>query len=68
MLHTTVDNSELLSTSSAARELGVAEGTIRLMERRGELPCVRLASGMRLFDRRAVDAVRAARARRSVAV
>lgn len=47
-----------LTTSGAARELGVAEGTVRLMERRGELPAVRLSSGMRIFRREDVERAR----------
>jgi len=55
------ESSDNLTTSSAARELGVAEGTVRLMERRGVLPAVRLSSGMRIFRRVDVERVAAQR-------
>jgi excisionase family DNA binding protein len=53
-----VNPDEQLTTSGVARELGVAEGTVRLMARRGELPAVRLSSGMRIFRRADVDRLR----------
>ena len=54
-----------LTTSLVARALGVAEGTVRLMERRGELPAVRLPNGTRLFAPEDVERLRQARARGS---
>lgn len=53
---------ELLSVSDAARILGVTPTTVRLMERTGQLPALRTAGGMRLFQR--VDVERLATARR----
>jgi hypothetical protein len=46
---------DLVTTATAARLIGVAEGTVRLMERRGELPAQRTASGIRLFSRAACE-------------
>lgn len=51
--------SDHITTSVVARILGKAEGTVRLMADRGELPSVRTSTGTRLFDRGAVE--RAAR-------
>ena len=51
-----------LTTLGAARALGVCEGTVRALVRRGELPAIRLSSGMRIYRRLDVDRVRAARA------
>ena len=50
-----------LTTSKVARALDVSEGTVRLMERRGELPAIRLTNGMRLFAREDVERLRQAR-------
>lgn len=47
----------LLTTSAAARLIGVAEGTIRQMERRGDLAAVRTETGTRLFERAEVERV-----------
>lgn len=55
---------DLLTTSVAARQLGVAEGTVRLMAQRGELPALRLSSGMRVFRREDLERVRNERANR----
>lgn len=55
---------ENLTTAAAARALGLAEGTVRLLERRGELPAMRLSSGMRVFKAADVERVRLARAAR----
>jgi excisionase family DNA binding protein len=52
---------EHLTTSSAARILRVAEGTVRLMEKRGELPAIRLSNGMRVFLREDVERLRCIR-------
>lgn len=50
-----------LTTGSVARALGRSEGTVRNMVRRGELPAVRLASGLHIFRRVDVDRACAAR-------
>jgi len=57
-----------LITSEVARELGCTPATVRLMERRGELPAIRTASGVRLFRRVDVERVRAARQQEHVGV
>lgn len=54
-------DADFLTTSSVARELELAEGTIRLAARRGDLPSVRLASGTRLFTRADVEEFRKSR-------
>lgn len=46
---------ELLTTSTVARKLGLAENTIRSLERRGILSATRDSANRRLFDRAAVD-------------
>jgi DNA-binding transcriptional MerR regulator len=61
-----MDEATHLTTSSVARVLGVAECTVRLMERRGELPCTRTASGVRLFDRAVIERIAAERLARRV--
>jgi excisionase family DNA binding protein len=61
MLQATTITDDLITVSTTARELGVAEGTVRLMADRGVLPCTKLASGLRLFRRDDVERVRAAR-------
>jgi DNA-binding transcriptional MerR regulator len=54
---------DVVSTSAVARELQVAENTIRSWERRGLLvPFTRLATGMRLYLRSDVERVRELRA------
>ncbi len=55
----------LLPVSMVARALGTSEGTVRRLARAGTLTCVRLPSGMRLFD--PADVRRVAQERRSVA-
>jgi len=45
----------LIQTTEAARILGVSGESIRAMERRGALPAVKIARGVRLFDRRVVE-------------
>jgi DNA-binding transcriptional MerR regulator len=47
----------LVTTSTAAQIAGRAESTIRLWADRGDLPSVRLPSGIRLYDRRDVERV-----------
>ena len=41
--------------ADAARLLDVTPSTVRLMEKRGELPAERTESGVRLFDRADVE-------------
>jgi DNA-binding transcriptional MerR regulator len=41
---------DLITTSGAARILGLSEAAVRLLEARGELRAERTASGIRLFD------------------
>ena len=50
---------DFLTVSFAARLLKRSEGAIREMARRGKLPCVRLSSGARVFERRTVERVAA---------
>jgi excisionase family DNA binding protein len=40
----------LITTSHAARILNIAENTVRLLVRRGELPATRTSTGVRLFE------------------
>ena len=47
---------DLITPATAARLLGVAENSVRQLERRGELHATR-AGAIRLFDRRAVEEV-----------
>jgi len=49
----------LLQVRQAARALGVHENTLRRWEERGLLHAVRLPSGVRRFDAREIEAVRA---------
>ena len=48
----------LLTVSQAARRLGVSPNTIRAWADRGAIPVVRLPSGHRRFEARAVDGLR----------
>lgn len=48
----------LLTVAQAARRLGVSPNTIRAWADRGAIPVVRLPSGHRRFEARAIDAVR----------
>jgi DNA-binding transcriptional MerR regulator len=52
------NESELETTSTAARRLDVSEGLVRFLARRGALPSIRLASGARVYRRIDVDALR----------
>jgi excisionase family DNA binding protein len=54
----------LLTVSSAAKILKTSEGTVRRLERSGELPAQRTSSGVRLFDRADVDRLARERAER----
>lgn len=49
----------LLQVRQAARALGVHENTLRRWEKKGLLHAVRLPSGVRRFDAREIEAVRA---------
>jgi len=53
---------DYLTTATAARALGIAEQTVRLWVRRGDLPAIRLSSGLRIYRRADVDRLRVARA------
>jgi excisionase family DNA binding protein len=57
----------LLTVSSAAKILKTSEGTVRRLERSGELPAQRTSNGMRLFDRADVDRLARERAERHTA-
>jgi excisionase family DNA binding protein len=57
-----------LIISEVARELGCTPATVRLMERRGELPAIRTSSGVRLFRRVDVERVKATRQQEQVRV
>ena len=50
-------SSKFVLTSEAARILSVTSDTVRVMERRGELPATRTDTGVRIFDRAAVEAL-----------
>jgi excisionase family DNA binding protein len=50
-----------MTTSAAARALGVSEATVRALERAGKLPAERTSTGTRIF--KAEDVARAAEAR-----
>jgi excisionase family DNA binding protein len=52
---------ELLTTGEAGRLLGVGSDRVRQMEREGKLSAMRTATGLRLFDRRAVERLAAER-------
>ncbi|MEE9122887.1 MAG: helix-turn-helix domain-containing protein [candidate division NC10 bacterium] len=49
---------ELFTTNSAARFLEVSLATVRLYADSGRLPVVRTVSGMRLFQREDLEALR----------
>lgn len=51
----TMQRDNLITTSIAARILGVAEGTVRQLERRGVIHAMR-AGAIRLFDRSEIEA------------
>ena len=61
-MHQTTD--ELMTVSAAAKALSISEGGVRVKADRGELPCIRTTTGLRLFHRRDVQhAVRSKSAR-----
>jgi excisionase family DNA binding protein len=49
------EQDQFLSTSGAARILGVTPDTVRYLERRGRLPALHLESGQRVFRRSDVE-------------
>jgi excisionase family DNA binding protein len=53
-----------VTTSAAAKILQTSEGTVRALEKRGELPATRTSTGMRLFDPAVVERVARERAAR----
>lgn len=52
---------EVLSTAAAARILGVVPDTVRQLERKGEIPALRMEGGTRVFLRSDVERVAAER-------
>ena len=62
---TTVIDVDLMTVSTAARELDCSEGAIRAAASRGALPCIRLANGLRLFRRSDLQQLRVARTSRA---
>ena len=46
---------DLVTVSHAARLLDVSEGTVRRLERAGQLAAVRLSNGTRAFERRTLE-------------
>jgi DNA-binding transcriptional MerR regulator len=64
MQQPSITTDQLVATSTVARELRVSEGTVRLLERRGDLPAFKLESGMRLFRMSDVMRIREQRSRR----
>jgi excisionase family DNA binding protein len=57
-----VESPELVTVSTAARLLGVSEGTVRSLANRGALRC-RWILGQRVFDVADIERVRAERQR-----
>jgi DNA-binding transcriptional MerR regulator len=58
----------LITTSHAAKILDTSEGTVRALERRGELPCkFRTSTNIRLFEQSDVERVARERAERRAA-
>jgi excisionase family DNA binding protein len=55
---------QLITTTTAAKILKTSEGTVRALERRGELPATRTATGMRVFVREDVERLALERATR----
>jgi excisionase family DNA binding protein len=54
----------LITTSCAAKILDISEGTVRALERRGELPAIRTSTNMRLFEQSDVERLARERAER----
>lgn len=55
----------LITSSTAARILAMSEGTVRAMERRGDLPATKTATGVRLFESADVERVAERRAHKN---
>lgn len=55
----------LIMVSRVAQILGIGEGTVRALERRGELPAQRTSSGVRLFDQATIERIARDRAKKS---
>jgi Helix-turn-helix domain len=65
MLNTAIVNestSDPLMTSYVARALHLSEGMVRHLARNGQIPCVQIEGGLRLFHRIDVERLRAERA------
>lgn len=67
MNHDSSEVNEILSTSTAARELNVAAQTVRLWERLGKLPARKTTDGRRLFFRSDIEKLKRERAARESA-
>ncbi len=67
MKHDACEVNEILSTSTAARELNVAAQTVRLWERLGKLPAMKTTDGRRLFFRSDIEKLKRERAARESA-
>lgn len=55
---------EFLTTGEVSRSLGLSTDRVRQLERCGELPARRTETGVRLFERTAVEAFRQQRERK----
>jgi excisionase family DNA binding protein len=55
MQHAGVNSDEFLFTTQVAQILKVSAETVRAWERRGRLPAIRTAIGVRLFSREDVE-------------
>jgi len=67
MSHVPFEAADYFTTSRVARVLRVAEGTVRQLAQRGDLPSIRLSSGMRLYRRSDVERLAAHRDARAAA-
>jgi predicted site-specific integrase-resolvase len=56
-----------ITVKPAARILDLSEGRVRILADRGELPVILTESGLRLFDKEAVERVAAERKARRTA-
>jgi DNA-binding transcriptional MerR regulator len=56
-----------ITVSKVARILDESERTVRRKAARGQLPCTRTESGIRLFDREVIERIARARAARRIA-
>lgn len=55
---------DLLTKSDASKILGITPAAVVLLERKGQLPALRTAGGVRLFRRDEVNALAARRAQK----